>query len=134
LVGGWRLKDDWHDTDVHVFTTDRLARYIRNQQPRLQRGEIEPRRLPSRTFRERLAPIPIHAVDVIIGEQNGAPGGRALPGLTFASKSTGLTSRVSNYGAREKNNRKRLTIVQKSSRQSVIAVAVAQGLLRAHDE
>ena len=41
FVGEWRVKDDWRDTDVRVFTPDRLGRYIRNQQPRLKRSEIE---------------------------------------------------------------------------------------------
>jgi hypothetical protein len=41
FVGDWRVKDDWHDTDTRVFTPDRLARYIRNQQPKLKRSEIE---------------------------------------------------------------------------------------------
>ena len=41
FVGEWRVKNDWSDTDVRVFTPDRLARYIRNQQPRLKRSEIE---------------------------------------------------------------------------------------------
>ena len=41
FVGEWRVKDDWRDTDVRVFTPDRLGRYIRNQQPKLKRSEIE---------------------------------------------------------------------------------------------
>lgn len=41
FVGEWRVKDDWRDTDVRVFTPDRLASYIRNQQPRLKVSEIE---------------------------------------------------------------------------------------------
>jgi hypothetical protein len=41
FVGEWRVKDDWHDTDVRVFTPDRLSRYIRSRQPRLRRGEVE---------------------------------------------------------------------------------------------
>ena len=41
FVGEWRVKDDWRDTDVRIFTPDRLARYIRNQQPRLKRSEID---------------------------------------------------------------------------------------------
>ena len=41
FVGDWRVKNDWQDTDARVFTPDRLARYLRNQQPRLRRGEIE---------------------------------------------------------------------------------------------
>jgi hypothetical protein len=41
FVGDWRVKDDWHDTGTRVFTPDRLASYICNQQPRLKRSEIE---------------------------------------------------------------------------------------------
>jgi len=41
FVGEWRIKDDWRDTDTRVFTPHRLARYIRNQQPILKRGEID---------------------------------------------------------------------------------------------
>jgi len=40
FVGEWRVKDDWRDTNVRVFTPDRLGRYIRNQQPRLKHSEI----------------------------------------------------------------------------------------------
>jgi hypothetical protein len=41
FVGDWRVKDDWHDTGVRVFTPDRLMRYIRNQQPQLKKSEIK---------------------------------------------------------------------------------------------
>ncbi len=41
FVGDWRVKDDWCNTDARVFTPDRLTRYIRDQQPRLKRSEIE---------------------------------------------------------------------------------------------
>lgn len=41
FVGDWQIRDDWHDTDTRVLTPDRLSRYIRNQQPRLRRSEIE---------------------------------------------------------------------------------------------
>jgi nuclease-like protein len=41
FVGDWKVKDDWHDTATRVFTPNRLSRYIRNQQPRLTRREIE---------------------------------------------------------------------------------------------
>ena len=41
FVGEWRVKDEWRDTDVRVFPPDRLARYIRNQQPKLRGSEIE---------------------------------------------------------------------------------------------
>lgn len=41
FVGNWQVKDDWRDTNVRVFTPDRLGPYIRNQQPRLKRSEID---------------------------------------------------------------------------------------------
>jgi hypothetical protein len=41
FVGNWRVKDNWRDTDTRVFTPDRLADYIRKQQPRLKRSEID---------------------------------------------------------------------------------------------
>jgi hypothetical protein len=41
FVGDWRIKDDWRDTDTRVLTPDRLIQYIRNQQPRLKRSEID---------------------------------------------------------------------------------------------
>ena len=41
FVGDWKIRNDWRDTDTRVFTADRLARYIRNQQPRLKHSEIE---------------------------------------------------------------------------------------------
>jgi hypothetical protein len=41
FVGDWRVKEDWRDTSVRVFTPDRFATYLRHQQPRLTRREIE---------------------------------------------------------------------------------------------
>lgn len=41
FVGEWQVKDDWRDTDTRVLTPDRLPRYIRNQQPRLRKSEID---------------------------------------------------------------------------------------------
>jgi hypothetical protein len=41
FVGHWQVKDDSHGRDTRVLTPDRLLRYIRNQQPRLTRSEIE---------------------------------------------------------------------------------------------
>lgn len=41
FVGDWRVKNDWRTTDARVFTTDRLADHIVNQQPRLTRREID---------------------------------------------------------------------------------------------
>jgi len=41
FVGDWQVKEEWHDTSVRVLTPDRLANYIRNQDPRLKRSEIE---------------------------------------------------------------------------------------------
>jgi hypothetical protein len=41
FVGDWKIRNEWRDTDTRVFTPDGLSRYIRNQQPRLTRREIE---------------------------------------------------------------------------------------------
>jgi hypothetical protein len=41
FVGDWRVKNDWRNTDVRVFTTETLGRHILNQQPQLTRKEIE---------------------------------------------------------------------------------------------
>src|SRR3954468_1563377 len=41
FVGDWRIKNDWRSTDARVFTPDRLADHIVNQQPSLTRREIE---------------------------------------------------------------------------------------------
>ncbi|MEY2479213.1 MAG: hypothetical protein QOI04_140 [Verrucomicrobiota bacterium] len=41
FVGDWRVKDEWRSTATRVFTPDRLARYIRNQQPQLKKSEID---------------------------------------------------------------------------------------------
>ena len=41
FVGDWKIRNDWHNTDMRVFTPDGLLRYIRNQQPQLTHREIE---------------------------------------------------------------------------------------------
>jgi nuclease-like protein len=41
FVGDWKIRNEWRDTNARVFTPDGLSRYIRNQQPRLTRKEIE---------------------------------------------------------------------------------------------
>jgi hypothetical protein len=41
FVGEWKIKNDWRDTDARVFTPDGLLHYIRSQQPRLTRKDIE---------------------------------------------------------------------------------------------
>jgi hypothetical protein len=41
FVGDWRVRNDWRNTDARVFTPDRLADHIVNQQPTLTRREIE---------------------------------------------------------------------------------------------
>lgn len=41
FVGDWKVRNEWHETDTRVFTPDRLARYIRSQQPRLTCKEVE---------------------------------------------------------------------------------------------
>jgi len=41
FVGNWQVKEDWRDTNVRVLTPNRLAYYIRSQEPRLKRSEIE---------------------------------------------------------------------------------------------
>lgn len=41
FVGDWKIRNEWRDTATRVFTPDGLSRYIRNQQPRLRRKEIE---------------------------------------------------------------------------------------------
>jgi hypothetical protein len=41
FVGDWRVRNDWWTTDARVFTPDRLANHIVNQQPSLTRREIE---------------------------------------------------------------------------------------------
>ena len=41
FVGDWKIKNKWRDTNVRVFTPDRLLDYIRDQQPQLTRTEIQ---------------------------------------------------------------------------------------------
>jgi hypothetical protein len=41
FVGDWKIRNEWHDTDVRVFTPGGLLHYVRKQQPRLTRREIE---------------------------------------------------------------------------------------------
>jgi hypothetical protein len=41
FVGDWKIRNDWRDTDARVFTPAGLLRYVRNQQPRLTRTEIQ---------------------------------------------------------------------------------------------
>lgn len=41
VVGDWKIRNEWRDTDARVFTPDGLLRYVRNQQPRLTRNEIQ---------------------------------------------------------------------------------------------
>ena len=41
FVGDWKIRNEWRDTDTRVFTPDGLLNYIRNQQPRLTRKDIE---------------------------------------------------------------------------------------------
>jgi hypothetical protein len=41
FVGDWKIKNDWHNTGMRVFTPDRLFDYIRDQQPQLTRNEIQ---------------------------------------------------------------------------------------------
>jgi len=41
FVGDWKIRNDWYDTNTRVFTPDQLSLYIRNQQPKLTRKDIE---------------------------------------------------------------------------------------------
>ena len=41
FVGDWKIRNKWRDTNVRVFTPDRVLDYIRDQQPQLKRNEIE---------------------------------------------------------------------------------------------
>jgi Nuclease-related domain len=41
FVGNWKIRNQWRGTNTQVCTPDGLLRYIRNQQPRLTRSEIE---------------------------------------------------------------------------------------------
>jgi hypothetical protein len=41
FVGDWKIRNKSRDTDVRVFMPDRLLDYIRDQQPRLTRNDIE---------------------------------------------------------------------------------------------
>ena len=41
FVGDWKIRNEWRDTDARVFTPDGLLGYVRAQQPRLTRNEIQ---------------------------------------------------------------------------------------------
>lgn len=41
FVGDWKIRNKWRDTDVRVFTPERLLDYIRDHQPQLTRKDIE---------------------------------------------------------------------------------------------
>ena len=41
FVGDWKIRNKWRDTNVRVFTPERLLDYIRDQQPQLTRKDIE---------------------------------------------------------------------------------------------
>lgn len=41
FVGDWKIRNKWRDTNVRVFTPERLLDYIRDQQPQLTRSEIQ---------------------------------------------------------------------------------------------
>jgi hypothetical protein len=41
FVGDWKIRNKWRDTNVRVFTPERLLDYIRDQQPQLTRNEIQ---------------------------------------------------------------------------------------------
>jgi Nuclease-related domain len=41
VVGDWKIRNVWRDTHTRVFTPEGLLRYIRDQEPRLIRREIE---------------------------------------------------------------------------------------------
>ena len=41
FVGDWKIRNKWRDTNVRVFTPERLLHYIRNQEPALIKREIE---------------------------------------------------------------------------------------------
>ena len=41
FVGDWTIRNKWRDTNVRVFTPERLLDYIRDQQPRLIHKDIE---------------------------------------------------------------------------------------------
>lgn len=41
FVGDWKIKNKWRDTNLRVFTPERLLDYIRDQQPQLTRKDIE---------------------------------------------------------------------------------------------
>ena len=40
FVGDWKIRNKWRDTNVRVFTPERLLDHIRDQQPQLTRSEI----------------------------------------------------------------------------------------------
>ncbi len=41
FVGHWKIRNDWRDTGMRVFTPEGLLHYIRNQEPALIKREIE---------------------------------------------------------------------------------------------
>jgi hypothetical protein len=41
FVGDWKIRNKWRDTNVRVFTPERLLDHIRDQQPQLTRSEIQ---------------------------------------------------------------------------------------------
>jgi hypothetical protein len=41
FVGDWKIRNQWRDTEARVFTLDGLLGYIRDQQPRFTRNEIQ---------------------------------------------------------------------------------------------
>jgi hypothetical protein len=41
FVGDWKIRNNWRDTNVRVFTPEELLDHIRNQQPQLIRKDIE---------------------------------------------------------------------------------------------
>jgi len=41
FVGYWKIRNKWRETNVRVFTPERLLDYIRDQQPQLTRKDIE---------------------------------------------------------------------------------------------
>ena len=41
FVGNWKIRNKWRDTNVRVFTPERLLDHIRDQQPQLIRTDIQ---------------------------------------------------------------------------------------------
>jgi hypothetical protein len=41
FVGDWKIRNEWRDTGIRVFTPSGLLQYIRSQEPRLIKREIE---------------------------------------------------------------------------------------------